>query len=86
MVGQRLRRLRCAWGGSLRELARLARYSPSQLGRVEREEVPPPAPSHRLYAAAGELVGAGEARALARAARKERGSLLDGIPWWRRGR
>lgn len=86
MVGERLRRLRRGVGGSLRELARRASYSPSQLGRVEREEVPPPAPGHRLYTAAGELVGASEAHELAVAAREERSSLLDGIPWWRRGR
>jgi len=85
-VGQGVRRLRLANGRSLRALARAARYSPSQLSRVEREIAPPPAPRHRLYGALDALAGDGAARDLVAAARVERGCMLEGIPWRRRAR
>lgn len=80
MVGASVRRLRTKAQRSLRELARAARYSPSQLSRVERELAPPPAPRHRLYAAVDELA-AGAGAELAAGAREERCCLVDGVPW-----
>jgi transcriptional regulator with XRE-family HTH domain len=81
LVGAKLRRLRQASGRSLRELARAASYSPSQLSRIERELAPPPSPRHRLYTVIGQFVGAAARDELIAAARAERSCLLEGVPW-----
>lgn len=77
-----VRAARVAAKWSLRQLARAARYSPSQLSRVERGLAPPPAPGHRLYATLATECGAplGELVELARA---ERAFMVEGAAWHR---